>query len=101
MAIEKSKSWGPIWSYQLNSTVNSAYSLGKWAKRAELAVQDEHQLIYYWLTPKNVPNWAELSLKDLSYSAISWMKMFIQQLCQISNSTASQNKGPSRHWILL
>jgi hypothetical protein len=29
------------------------------------------------------------------------VKIFIQQLCQISNSTASQNKGPSRHWILL
>ena len=25
MAIEKSKSWGPFWSYQLNSTANSAH----------------------------------------------------------------------------
>jgi hypothetical protein len=24
MAIEKSKSWGPFWSYQLNGTANSA-----------------------------------------------------------------------------
>jgi hypothetical protein len=38
MAIEKSKSWWPFLSYQLNSTANSAYSLRKWAKWAELAV---------------------------------------------------------------
>jgi hypothetical protein len=25
MAINKSKSWGPFWSYQLNSTANSAH----------------------------------------------------------------------------
>ena len=25
MVIEKSKSWGPFWSYQLNSTANSAH----------------------------------------------------------------------------
>ena len=25
MAIEKSKSWGPFWSYQLNSTAKSAH----------------------------------------------------------------------------
>ena len=24
--LKKSKSWGPFWSYQLNSTANSAYS---------------------------------------------------------------------------
>ena len=30
--LKKSKSWGPFWSYQLNSTANSAYSPGKWAK---------------------------------------------------------------------
>ena len=35
---KKSKSWGPFWSYQLNSTANSAYSQQKWAKWAELAV---------------------------------------------------------------
>jgi hypothetical protein len=31
-------SGGPFWSYQLNSTANSAYSPQKWAKWAELAV---------------------------------------------------------------
>ena len=36
--LKKSKSWGPFWSYQLNSTANSAYLLQKWAKWAELAV---------------------------------------------------------------
>ena len=39
MAIwKKSKSWGPFWSYQLNSTANSAHLPRKWAKWAELAV---------------------------------------------------------------
>jgi hypothetical protein len=36
--LKKSKSWGPFWSYQLNSTANSAYPPRKWAKWAELAV---------------------------------------------------------------
>jgi hypothetical protein len=37
--VKKSKSWGPFWSYQLNSTAaNSAYSPRKWTKWAELAV---------------------------------------------------------------
>ena len=36
--LKKSKFWGPFWSYQLNSTANSAYLLQKWAKWAELAV---------------------------------------------------------------
>ena len=35
---KKSKFWGPFWSYQLDSTANSAYSPQKWAKWAELAV---------------------------------------------------------------
>jgi hypothetical protein len=40
MAIEKkSKILGTFWSYQLKITANSAYSLQKWAKWAELAVQ--------------------------------------------------------------
>jgi hypothetical protein len=33
--LKKSKSWGLNWSYQLNSTANSAHFaqfLGKWAK---------------------------------------------------------------------
>jgi hypothetical protein len=37
--LKKSKSWGPFWSYQLNSTANSAHFarfLGKWAKLAVL-----------------------------------------------------------------
>ena len=37
MAIEK-KIWGQFWSYQLDSTANSAYSPQKWAKWAELTV---------------------------------------------------------------
>jgi hypothetical protein len=40
LAVEKkSKSWGPFWSYQLNSTANSAHFaqfFGKWAKLAVL-----------------------------------------------------------------
>ena len=45
MAIKKkSKFWRPFWSYQLNSTANSAYSLQKWAKWAELAVLFNWQL---------------------------------------------------------
>jgi hypothetical protein len=37
--LKKSKSWGPFWSYQLNSNANLAHFalfLGKWAKLAEL-----------------------------------------------------------------
>ena len=41
MAFEKrSKSWGPFWSYQLNSTAtlaNLAHFLGKWAELAVLS----------------------------------------------------------------
>ena len=33
---KKSKFWMPFWSYQLNSTANSAYSLQKWAELAVL-----------------------------------------------------------------
>jgi len=39
MAVEKIKTLGRFWSYQLNSTANSAHSarfLGKWAKLAVL-----------------------------------------------------------------
>ena len=38
--LKKLKFWGPFWSYQLNSTANSAQFaqfLGKWAKLAVLA----------------------------------------------------------------
>ena len=41
---KKAKFWGPFWIYQLNSTFNSAYSLQKWAKWAELAVLFSWQL---------------------------------------------------------
>ena len=34
--LKKSKSCGPFWSYQLNSTANSAHSPQKWAKLAVL-----------------------------------------------------------------
>ena len=37
--LKKSKSWGPFWSYQLNSAANSAHFaqfLGKWAELAVL-----------------------------------------------------------------
>jgi hypothetical protein len=44
IAIEKSKSWWPFWSYQLNSTSNPAHLLLKWAKWAELAVLFSWQL---------------------------------------------------------
>jgi hypothetical protein len=42
--LKKLKFWGPFWSYQLNSTANSAYSPQKWAKLAELAVLFSWQL---------------------------------------------------------
>ena len=38
MAIEKSKSWVPFWSYQLNSTANPAHLPQNWAKLAKSAV---------------------------------------------------------------
>ena len=41
---KKSKFRGPFWSYQLNSTTNSAYSPQKWAKWAELVVLFSWQL---------------------------------------------------------
>ena len=34
--LKKSKSWGPLWSYQLNCNANLAYSPQKWFKWAEL-----------------------------------------------------------------
>ena len=36
--LKKSKSWGPFWSYQLNSTANPAHLPKNWAIWAELAV---------------------------------------------------------------
>ena len=38
MAIEKSKSWEPFWSYQLNSTANPAHLPQNWTKLAKSAV---------------------------------------------------------------
>ena len=42
--LKKSKFWGPFWSYQLNSTANSAYSPQKWVKWVKLAVLFNWQL---------------------------------------------------------
>ena len=42
--LKKSKSWGPFWSYQQNSTANSANPPRKWAKWAELVVLFSWQL---------------------------------------------------------
>ena len=36
--LKKLKSWGPFWSYQLNSTANLAHLPQNWAKLAKLAV---------------------------------------------------------------
>ena len=38
MGIEKIKILGPFWSYQLDSTANSAHLPRKWAKLAKVAV---------------------------------------------------------------
>ena len=35
---QKLKSWGPFWSYQIDSHANPAHLPQKWAKWAELAV---------------------------------------------------------------
>ena len=42
--LKKSKSWGPLRSYQLNSSANSANLPQKWAKWAKLAVLISWQL---------------------------------------------------------
>ena len=44
LQLKKSKFWGLFWSYQLNSTANSAYIPQKWAKWAEVAVLYSWQL---------------------------------------------------------
>jgi hypothetical protein len=36
--LQKLKSWGPFWSYKLDSNANSAHLPQKWAKWTELAV---------------------------------------------------------------
>ena len=52
--LKKSKSWGPFWSYQLNSSANSAYSPLKWVKWAELAWP------HLWSSPELTPqNWKD------------------------------------------
>ena len=38
MHLKKSNSWGPFWSYQLNSTANPAHLPQNWAKLANSAV---------------------------------------------------------------
>ena len=40
--LKKSKSWWPFWSYQLNSTANSAHLARSWGKWAGLA------LLFIW-----------------------------------------------------
>ena len=42
--LKKSKSWGPFWSYQLNSTANSAHLAHFHGEQAELAVLFSWQL---------------------------------------------------------
>jgi hypothetical protein len=37
--LKKSKSWGPFWSYQFNSTANPAHLPKKWAKLPKLAIE--------------------------------------------------------------
>ena len=37
--LKKSRCWGPLWSYLLNSTANSTHLPRKWVKGAELVVQ--------------------------------------------------------------
>ena len=44
MAVEKSKSWGPFWSCQLNSIANSAHLAHFRGEQAELAVLFSWQL---------------------------------------------------------
>ena len=42
--LKKSKSWGPFWSYQLNSTDNPSHLPRKWAKWAKLSMLFSWQL---------------------------------------------------------
>jgi hypothetical protein len=44
--LKKLKSWGPFWSYQLNSTANLSHLPRNWAKWAELA------MLFSYLAPR-------------------------------------------------
>ena len=44
--LKKSKSWGPFWSYQLDSRANPAHLPQIWDKWAELAVLQNDPLDY-------------------------------------------------------
>ena len=60
MAIEKkSKFLGTFWSYQLNSTTNSAHLPRKWAKWAELAV------LFSW--------YLQNGLQDFDFFQLPWV----------------------------
>ena len=45
--LEKSKSWVPFWSYQLNSTANPAHLPQNWAKLAKLAGSSERAPVIF------------------------------------------------------
>ena len=62
--LKKSKVLGPSWSYQLNSTANSAYSLQKWAKWAELAV------LFSWYLQNGPQNFDFFMGADYSFELI-------------------------------
>ena len=50
--LKKSKSWGPFWSYQLDSSANPAHLPQKWAKWAKWAEWAES------FDVKNIDIWA-------------------------------------------
>ena len=47
--LKKSKSWKPLWTYQLDSSANPAHLPQKWAKWAELAA------LFGWYTSQTAP----------------------------------------------
>ena len=66
------KFWGPFWSYQLNSSANSAYWPRKWAKWAELAV------LFSWQLQKS-PHDFDFSIANYSselFSNFHWVPQF-------------------------
>ena len=89
MAIEKSKSWGPFWSYQLNRTANSAHlaqiTITKY--KVHKAMNSDHSTNSYLLdclhtqAVRNVLNF--LSINSLNSN----------ELCQILNSSQILENG--------
>ena len=65
--LKKSKSWGPFWSYQLNSSANPAHLPQKRAKWAELAVLFSWQL--------------QNGTQGFDFFNCHWCRLFI--LCEI------------------